>query len=156
MLSILLGFLTVILVLTSLLLILLVLIQLPKKDAGPGVAFGGGTTEALFGAGSGNALTKITKYCAGLFMGLSLLLSVVNAHRAEDRDRSLELELERKAAEAAAREPAGDTGAVSAPFRLTTPQPAESAPGTPATTPEEAAPESALDTVPVEPAPEQP
>jgi preprotein translocase subunit SecG len=156
MLSILLGFLTVILVLTSLLLILLVLIQLPKKDAGPGVAFGGGTTEALFGAGSGNALTKITKYCAGLFMGLSLLLSVVNAHRAEDRDRSLEVELERKAAEAAPQKASPDTGAVSAPFQLTTPPPAEGAPVVPETTPEEAAPEPAADAAPVEPAPEQP
>lgn len=98
--TLILGFLTVILVLTSLLLILLVLIQLPKKDAGPGVAFGGGATEAMFGAGSGTALTKITKYCAATFMGLSLLLAVVNAHRAHSVDRTLELELQRKAAEA--------------------------------------------------------
>jgi protein translocase SecG subunit len=95
--TILLGFLTVILVLTSFLLILLVLIQLPKKDAGPGVAFGGGATEAMFGAGSGNALTKITKYCAATFMGLSLLLAVVNSQRAQATGRSLDLELERRA-----------------------------------------------------------
>jgi len=56
------GILTVLLVLTCLLLIFLVLIQLPKKDAGAGLAFGGGAADALFGAGSGNALTKITKY----------------------------------------------------------------------------------------------
>jgi preprotein translocase subunit SecG len=56
------GILTVLLVLNCLLLILLVLIQLPKKDAGAGMAFGGGAADALFGAGSGNALTKITKY----------------------------------------------------------------------------------------------
>jgi preprotein translocase subunit SecG len=102
MITFLLGFLTVILVLTSFLLILLVLIQLPKKDAGPGVAFGGGATEAMFGAGSGSALTKITKYCAATFMGLSLLLAVVNAHRAQTIDRSVDLELERRAAEAQA------------------------------------------------------
>jgi preprotein translocase subunit SecG len=95
--TILLGFLTVILVLTSFLLILLVLIQLPKKDAGPGVAFGGGATEAMFGAGSGNALTKITKYCAATFMVLSLLLAVVNSQRAQATGRSLDLELERRA-----------------------------------------------------------
>ena len=43
------------------------LIQLPKKDAGAGLAFGGGATDALFGAGSGNVLTKITKYAATVF-----------------------------------------------------------------------------------------
>ena len=54
------GLLTVILVLDCLFLVLLILIQLPKKEAGAGIAFGGGATDALFGAGSGNALTKIT------------------------------------------------------------------------------------------------
>jgi preprotein translocase subunit SecG len=97
--SILIGFLTVILVLNSLFLILLILIQLPKKEAGAGVAFGGGATEALFGAGSGNVLTKVTKYSAGVFMGMALLLSVLNAQHARSTERSLELELERTSAE---------------------------------------------------------
>jgi preprotein translocase subunit SecG len=97
--SIIIGFLTVILVLNSLLLILLILIQLPKKDAGAGVAFGGGATEALFGAGSGNVLTKITKYAAGMFMSMALLLSILNAQHVRATERSLELELERTAAE---------------------------------------------------------
>ncbi|MDR3378103.1 MAG: preprotein translocase subunit SecG [Verrucomicrobiae bacterium] len=57
--------------------ILLVLVQLPKKDAGAGIAFGGGTADALFGAGSGNALTKITKWAAVTFLGLSLVLGWV-------------------------------------------------------------------------------
>ncbi|MBU6410306.1 MAG: preprotein translocase subunit SecG [Verrucomicrobia bacterium] len=68
------GILTVLLVLDSALLILLVLIQLPKKDAGIGLAFGSGAADALFGAGSGNALTKVTKYATGIFFVLSLLL----------------------------------------------------------------------------------
>ena len=72
--------LTIALVLNSLLLVLLVLIQLPKKEAGAGLAFGGGATDALFGAGSGNVLTRITKYSAGIFFGLALLLSVLNTH----------------------------------------------------------------------------
>jgi preprotein translocase subunit SecG len=104
--SIIIGFLTAILVLNCLLLILLILIQLPKKEAGAGVAFGGGATEALFGAGSGNALTKITKYCAGVFMGMALLLSVLNAQQARSTDRSLELELERAASATSQTEPA--------------------------------------------------
>jgi protein translocase SecG subunit len=74
------GILTFLLVLNCLLLILLVLVQLPKKDAGAGMAFGAGTADALFGAGSGNALTKITKYTAGIFLGLSLLLGGLQSH----------------------------------------------------------------------------
>jgi protein translocase SecG subunit len=68
------GLLTCILILNSLLLILLVLVQLPKKDAGAGLAFGGGTADALFGAGSGNALTKITKWGTVVFIVLALFL----------------------------------------------------------------------------------
>jgi len=68
------GILTFILVINCLLLILLVLIQLPKKDAGAGLAFGGGAADALFGAGSGNALTKITKYAAIFFFVLAIFL----------------------------------------------------------------------------------
>ena len=68
------GILTFLLVINCVLLILLVLVQLPKKDAGAGMAFGGGTADALFGAGSGNALTKITKYTAVVFLVLALFL----------------------------------------------------------------------------------
>lgn len=68
------GLLTFLLVLNCLVLILLVLVQLPKKDAGAGIAFGGGAADALFGAGSGNALTKITKYATIIFFAISLAL----------------------------------------------------------------------------------
>lgn len=78
--SLLIAFLTFVLIVTSLFLILLILIQLPKKEAGMGLAFGAGATDALFGAGSGNVLTKVTKYCAGGFLCLSLVLSVINGH----------------------------------------------------------------------------
>lgn len=74
------GLFTVVLVLDCLALMLLVLIQLPKKDAGAGLAFGGGATDALFGAGSGNVLTKITKYAATIFFILSVGLSVMQRH----------------------------------------------------------------------------
>src|SRR5258708_12680983 len=63
-------------------LILLVLIQLPKKETGAGLAFGAGTTDALFGAGSGNVLTKVTKYAARSFLALAILLSVLNISHA--------------------------------------------------------------------------
>ena len=61
------GLLTFIMVLDCMVLILLVLIQLPKKEAGAGLAFGGAATDALFGAGSGTVLTKVTKYAATIF-----------------------------------------------------------------------------------------
>jgi preprotein translocase subunit SecG len=68
------GILTVFLVLNCALLILLILIQLPKKDAGAGMAFGGAAADALFGAGSGNVLTKVTKYATVIFFVLALFL----------------------------------------------------------------------------------
>jgi preprotein translocase subunit SecG len=76
------GFLTFVMVAACLFLILLVLVQLPKKDAGAGMAFGAGTADALFGAGSGNLLTKITGWTAGLLLALALLLGKLqsNAH----------------------------------------------------------------------------
>jgi preprotein translocase subunit SecG len=58
-------------------LVLLVLLQLPKKEAGAGMAFGAGATDALFGAGSGNVLTKITKYAAGIFFSLAIIMAMV-------------------------------------------------------------------------------
>ena len=75
------GILTVLLVVNCLLLILLVLVQLPKKDAGAGMAFGGGAADALFGAGSGNVLTKITKWATGIFFGMCLILGMVQVER---------------------------------------------------------------------------
>jgi len=68
------GILTFLVIVNCLVLILLVLIQLPKKDAGAGLAFGGGAADALFGAGSGNALTKITKWATGIFFALAIIL----------------------------------------------------------------------------------
>src|ERR1700679_4020977 len=75
------GFLTVLMFLDCILLVLLVLLQLPKKEAGAGMAFGGAATDALFGAGSGNVLTKITKYVAGGFFGLALIMAVVGSNK---------------------------------------------------------------------------
>jgi preprotein translocase subunit SecG len=73
------AILTVVMVVDCLALILLVLIQLPKKEAGAGLAFGGAATDALFGAGSGNVLTKISKYAAGTFFVLAIVLSYLQS-----------------------------------------------------------------------------
>ncbi|PYJ06522.1 MAG: preprotein translocase subunit SecG [Verrucomicrobia bacterium] len=61
------GLLTFVMVLDCVVLVALVLIQLPKKDTGGGLAFGGAATDVLFGAGSGTVLTKVTKYAATAF-----------------------------------------------------------------------------------------
>jgi preprotein translocase subunit SecG len=73
---------SVAMVIDCIILVFLVLMQLPKKEAGAGLAFGGAATDALFGAGSGNFLTKATKYAAGIFFALALLLSILQSHRA--------------------------------------------------------------------------
>jgi protein translocase SecG subunit len=86
------AILSVFLVLSCLLLMLLVLIQLPKKEAGMGQAFGGGATDALFGAGSGTALTKMTKYTTGIFFVLTLLLWILKAQEVKHSGSSTRLE----------------------------------------------------------------
>jgi len=84
--TLLINLLTFVLILLCLFLGLLILVQLPKKEAGLGQAFGGATTEALFGAGSGNVLTKLTKYSAGGFLALCVLLAYLNSQSAKSRN----------------------------------------------------------------------
>lgn len=74
------GLLTLVMVLDCIVLVFLVLIQLPKKEAGAGLAFGGSASDALFGAGSGNVLTKITKYAAIIFFVMAIVLSMLQSH----------------------------------------------------------------------------
>jgi preprotein translocase subunit SecG len=85
------GILTFFLVVNCALLILLILIQLPKKDAGAGMAFGGAAADALFGAGSGNVLTKVTKWSTVVFFGLALLLGYLQ-NRVHDQGSMVEFE----------------------------------------------------------------
>jgi preprotein translocase subunit SecG len=70
--------LTILLIVDCLFLGLLILVQLPKKEAGIGMAFGSGATDALFGAGSGTALSMLTKYTAGAFFVLVFLLAILS------------------------------------------------------------------------------
>jgi preprotein translocase subunit SecG len=116
------GILTFILIIDCLFLMLLVLVQLPKKEAGLGQAFGGGATDALFGAGSGNALTKLTKYATGIFFVLTLSLSILHAQQAKSKRSGLE-SLVQKAAESDAKAVPGP-GAVPAATTATPKAPA--------------------------------
>jgi preprotein translocase subunit SecG len=90
------GLLTVVLILDCLALIFLVLIQLPKKEAGLGLAFGGGAADALFGAGSGTVLTKATKYAAALFFGLAVFLGVLQSDYYKKASTGLQREIDRQ------------------------------------------------------------
>jgi protein translocase SecG subunit len=92
--SFLIGILTFFLVVNCIVLILLVLVQLPKKDAGAGLAFGGGAADALFGAGSGNALTKITKWATGIFFVLALLIGTMQSSSHQVNTSAFEKQLQ--------------------------------------------------------------
>jgi preprotein translocase subunit SecG len=74
--------LSVVMVIDCTIMVFLVLMQLPKKEAGAGLAFGGAATDALFGAGSGNFLTKTTKWTAAIFFLLAIMLSLLQSYRA--------------------------------------------------------------------------
>jgi preprotein translocase subunit SecG len=97
MLGFLIGLLTVVMVLDCVVLILLVLIQLPKKEAGAGLAFGGSATDALFGAGTGNVLTKVTKYAAGVFLVGAIVLSVLQSRSHSGSTSAFESKLQQPA-----------------------------------------------------------
>jgi preprotein translocase subunit SecG len=137
------GLLTVVMILDCLFLILLVLMQLPKKEAGAGLAFGGAATDALFGAGSGNFLTKATKYAAIVFFAFALVISVLQiqySHRPDSEFRRMldtqSKQLPASIAPRPAAAPGATTPATSANTNLlllkpTEPAPSNAAPATP-------------------------
>jgi len=105
------GLLTAVLVLTCVALIFLILIQLPKKEAGMGVAFGAGATDALFGAGSGsNALTKMTRYSTITFLALALVLSILIARQNRTTNPNFGVGVDKVASERAQPETASSSG----------------------------------------------
>jgi preprotein translocase subunit SecG len=65
-------------VFSSIVLLILILLQKTKSD-GLGLAFGAGVGEALFGSRAGNILSKLTIIFACIFLGSTLLLSIVFA-----------------------------------------------------------------------------
>src|SRR5271156_5201074 len=112
--------LTILMFLDCILLVFLVLLQLPKKEAGAGMAFGGAATDALFGAGSGNVLTKITKYVAGIFFGLALIMAFLASQKPQSAASALVQSLQQQGA---------------GPKALTAPSSASTPAATPASTP---------------------
>ncbi len=123
------GLLTVGLVLDCIILVLLVLVQLPKKDAGAGLAFGGAASDALFGAGSGTVLTRITRYAATGFFIVAILLSFLQMHSRGRGTRSFQNRLMNSSApmlppSQPAANPAGPAPAPAASNTLLSPTPA--------------------------------
>jgi len=68
------GLMLTVQVLACLFMILLVLMQPSKADGGLGAAFGSGATDTLFGARTGNILTKATVWLAAILFINSVLL----------------------------------------------------------------------------------
>lgn len=76
-------------VLVSLGLIGLIMIQ-QGKGAEAGASFGGGASQTVFGSqGSGNFLTKTTKYLAIIFFATSISLAVIAKQRSEVSSQEL-------------------------------------------------------------------
>jgi preprotein translocase subunit SecG len=98
--AIVIGLLTFVMVVDCVVLILLVLMQLPKKEAGAGLAFGGAATDALFGAGSGNFLTKATKYAAILFFVLTIVLALMQSWYSNHSNSAFRRALEKESYQA--------------------------------------------------------
>jgi len=111
--------LSIILFLDCVFLVFLVLLQLPKKEAGAGTAFGGAATDALFGAGSGNVLTKITKYSAGIFFGLALILAMMTSQKVKSSGGALIEELKKGNPAAAIPQPLPEQAPANAPSSAT-------------------------------------
>lgn len=128
------GLLTVIMVLDCAVLALLVLIQLPKKEAGAGLAFGGAASDALFGAGSGNVLTKITKYAAGIFIVLAIFVSAAQSHYNNKGSSGFQIGLSSGPTQTQPPGPGTDSGTPVVPAPSATNQPAPQS-ETPSTTP---------------------
>ena len=83
--SIVIGVLTFILVLTSLFLVMIVLMQRAKTDGGIGAAMAGGATESAFGAETSDVLAGATRKAAVVFFLLCFGLYLANIYQAKTR-----------------------------------------------------------------------
>lgn len=81
--SLVIGILTFILILTSLFLVLVVLMQRAKNDGGMGAAMGGSSMESTFGAETSNVLSKATINAAILFFVLSFVLYLAHIYNSK-------------------------------------------------------------------------
>jgi preprotein translocase subunit SecG len=107
-------FLSIVYVLVCMFLILVVLLQ-PGRG-GVGGAFGGGSSQTVFGgSGAGNFLTRLTSVSAALFMILSATLAYMSSSSDKSLDRAADAARAKAAirakAETEKKAAAGDAGA---------------------------------------------
>lgn len=126
------GLLLTVQALTCVFLILIILMQPSKADGGLGAAFGAGATDTLFGARTGNVLTKGTIWGASILFVTSVLLAILIAHQKPTSLVLDKLPAAPKATEKAAATPAKDA---KAPEAAKSAAPVEKAAEKPATTP---------------------
>lgn len=93
MVNILITFLTFVLILVSIFMVLVILMQRASANAGLGSAFGGGAAESAFGAETTNILTRLTRWSAFAFFGISLVLYVLWLERSSEARRGDEGDL---------------------------------------------------------------
>ena len=84
--SLVIGILTFILIITSLFLVLVVLMQRAKTDGGMGSAMGGGSMESTFGAETSNVLSGATIKAAILFFVVSFGLYLAHIYQSKHHD----------------------------------------------------------------------
>ena len=84
--SLLIGILTFVLILTSLFLVLVVLMQRAKNDGGMGSALGGGSMESTFGAETSNVLSGATIKASILFFVVSFILYLAHIYQTKHHD----------------------------------------------------------------------
>ena len=89
------------------------------------LAFGGGAADALFGAGSGNVLTKATKYAAAFFFVLCVALGILQGRYYHRNQSEFEKALKKDIAAPVTPLPSTPPGTVPTP-----PKPAAEAPAT--------------------------
>jgi preprotein translocase subunit SecG len=84
--SLVIGILTFVLIITSLFLVLVVLMQRAKSDAGMGSAMGGSSMESTFGAETGNVLSGATIKASIVFFVVSFTLYLAHIYQSKHHD----------------------------------------------------------------------
>lgn len=138
-----------ILIITSVLMVLIVLMQRPKNE-GLGASFGGGMTQDLFGAQTTNVLQKFTVYLGAVFFGSCLLLTILYS-----KSSTQQSDIQKKLAAASlVKKATPSPSPATAPATLASPAPTPEALPTasPASSPEALAPSTPAETVAPEPA----
>jgi len=128
-------FLVTVLVITSLLLVLVILMQRPKSQ-GLGAAFGGDTADSLFGAQTTSVLGKLTVWLGIAFFVITLLIAILYARtttgpsdiQKQLTEAAAPIEETAAAADDSTSETSPEAAAVTTPEEATAEQPAEAAP----------------------------